>query len=244
MASPHHRVESTVWRARRFLRLVVATLLPGRAHRQRHDKWEEKWSRNEYPREWGWARGDLQREVVDAVAEGWFPRGGALLDIGCGDGRLSRWLAERGYEVTGIDFAQAAIDKAMALHGGIDRLSFATIDISLDCLPPARFDILLDRGTLQLVEPRGRSGYLRNISATAKPGARFLLLQPTSTRHDGFRADRRKKEELVRRLCRLLDPAFDIERVTDAQFGDEQNGEPFARGIALWLVRREAATSI
>ncbi len=35
--------------------------------------------------------------------------GGRLLDLGCGSGRVSRMLAERGFEVAGVDINEAAI---------------------------------------------------------------------------------------------------------------------------------------
>lgn len=40
---------------------------------------------------------------------------GRALDVGCGEGRNSIWLAERGWEVTGIDFSQVALERARAL---------------------------------------------------------------------------------------------------------------------------------
>jgi SAM-dependent methyltransferase len=36
---------------------------------------------------------------------------GKALDLACGDGRHSRWLAERGWHVTGIDREQADLEK-------------------------------------------------------------------------------------------------------------------------------------
>ncbi len=37
---------------------------------------------------------------------------GAAIDMGCGEGGDAIWLASRGWRVTGVDFAQAAIDRA------------------------------------------------------------------------------------------------------------------------------------
>jgi SAM-dependent methyltransferase len=36
---------------------------------------------------------------------------GKALDLACGEGRHSRWLAERGWQVTGIDREQADLEK-------------------------------------------------------------------------------------------------------------------------------------
>ena len=45
-----------------------------------------------------------------AEAEGLEP--GRALDLACGEGRNAIWLAEQGWRATGVDFSQAAIEKA------------------------------------------------------------------------------------------------------------------------------------
>ena len=40
---------------------------------------------------------------------------GRGLDLACGEGRNAVWLAERGWEVTGVDFSDVAIEKARTL---------------------------------------------------------------------------------------------------------------------------------
>jgi SAM-dependent methyltransferase len=42
-------------------------------------------------------------------------RPGTALDVACGEGRNSLWLAERDWDVTGIDFSPVAIEKAWLL---------------------------------------------------------------------------------------------------------------------------------
>lgn len=40
---------------------------------------------------------------------------GTAADLACGEGRNAIWLAERGWDVTGIDFSAAALEKARSL---------------------------------------------------------------------------------------------------------------------------------
>src|SRR5689334_4060428 len=50
----------------------------------------------------------LSRELPDL-------EGKVVLDLGCGTGRISRWLAQRGAVVNGVDFSSRSIDIAKQL---------------------------------------------------------------------------------------------------------------------------------
>jgi len=144
----------------------------------------------------------------------------------------------RGYDVLGIDFAPAAVAKAKALDKEFGRgPSFATMDICQE-RPDRTFDALLDHGTLHLVEPAFVRDYSRNTAAVLKPKGKFLLVYPTVTRKKAFRDAEAKKERLLRELRPIVEPLFEIERTRDTVLGDVRDGEPYARGVALWLVRR------
>jgi SAM-dependent methyltransferase len=41
---------------------------------------------------------------------------GRALDVACGEGRHAVWLAERGWQVTGVDFSRVGIEKARQLE--------------------------------------------------------------------------------------------------------------------------------
>ena len=40
---------------------------------------------------------------------------GRALDVACGEGRNAVWLAEQGWQVTGVDFSEVALEKARRL---------------------------------------------------------------------------------------------------------------------------------
>jgi ubiquinone/menaquinone biosynthesis C-methylase UbiE len=46
-----------------------------------------------------------------------------VLDLGCGDGRISAALAEAGAEVTGVDPSEVALSRARVAHPGIEFVS-------------------------------------------------------------------------------------------------------------------------
>ena len=47
---------------------------------------------------------------------------GRALDLACGEGRNAVWLAERGWDVTGVDFSNVGLDKARRLADGARRV--------------------------------------------------------------------------------------------------------------------------
>ncbi len=69
---------------------------------------------------------------------------GRALDVACGEGRNAVWLAERGWQVTGVDFSDVALEKArrLAASRGVDG-EWLVVDLR-DYEPPVRsFDLVL-----------------------------------------------------------------------------------------------------
>lgn len=54
-------------------------------------------------------------------------RGARMLDLACGNGRYSRYLAENGYDVTGVDISDSKIEEAMKSEH--ENLSFFRHDM-------------------------------------------------------------------------------------------------------------------
>lgn len=56
-------------------------------------------------------------------------RGQSVLDLGCGTGRHTAWLAEHGAEVTALDFSTGMLDKARAKRG-MEQVRFLVHDVA------------------------------------------------------------------------------------------------------------------
>ena len=71
---------------------------------------------------------------------------GRALDLACGEGRNSLWLAQRGWQVTGVDFSAQAIGKARALEQALAEhatpIDWQCADATTIDLPPG-FDLAL-----------------------------------------------------------------------------------------------------
>lgn len=100
---------------------------------------------------------------------------GRALDLACGEGRNALWLAERGWEVTAVDYAEVALAKARRIA---ERRGVAATLVHADVTawePPARaFDLVL---VLYLQIPAAeRRVVLERAAAAVAAGGTFLLV--------------------------------------------------------------------
>lgn len=103
----------------------------------------------------------------------------SALDLGCGDGNLSLYMARSGCEVLGIDLARNAVEAAVrsAAFYGIDRARFRAIDFAREWDEPEAFDLVLCSHVIEHVPDD--AGLLARVHLALRPGGRLLLLTPT-----------------------------------------------------------------
>jgi len=70
-----------------------------------------------------------QVEFIDRVLKRSHPNAERLLDIPCGDGRISLGLLEKGYEITGVDISPRYIEKAQSTAALDQRERFLVGDM-------------------------------------------------------------------------------------------------------------------
>lgn len=119
--------------------------------------------------------GGSRKELVSLVESGLIKRCRAI-DLGCGTGENAIYLAQKGFDVTRVDYAEAAIEKARrrAKDSGV-QIRFIVDDLTKLRHVSGTFGLLLDYGVLDDLRPRQREQYLRNILPLTHSGARYLL---------------------------------------------------------------------
>jgi SAM-dependent methyltransferase len=136
--------------------------------------WDEYYRR--YPlEELGWELGKPRTILVEYMEKRFFPKGKAL-DICCGAGTNTVYLAQNGYDVTGIDISTTAIQiakkKAMAARVSIDFLAASFIDLPfIDGV----FSFVWDMGCFHHVEVEERSKFIDGVHRTLKSDGVYML---------------------------------------------------------------------
>ncbi len=102
----------------------------------------------------------------------------AAVDLGCGTGANSLFLAAHGFDVVGVDFSPVAISKAWR-HARFapGRVRFVQGDLTAESIPTAEgpFDLLIDYGTLDDLGGSGRRSMAATIRRLSRPGSLLLL---------------------------------------------------------------------
>ena len=124
-------------------------------------------------------RPELRRLVEDgSLTPSTHPR---ALDLGCGTGANAVFLADRGFDVTAVDFSTVALAKAAQrarrdAAAGVS-LRFVEADLTSADLPTLAggpFDLLVDASTLDDLAPAGRAALADHLARLARPGAVLL----------------------------------------------------------------------
>jgi SAM-dependent methyltransferase len=130
-----------------------------------------EWDRRYGGRELLWT-GEPNRFLVSETA-GLGP--GRALDLACGEGRNAVWLAQQGWQATGVDFSAVAIEKARRLAAANAVSAEWIVADLLEYRPEVgAFDLVL-LFYLQVPVVQRRE-IVRAAAAAVAPGGTFLLV--------------------------------------------------------------------
>ena len=100
------------------------------------------------------------------------------LDLGCGTGTNTIYLAQHGWEATGVDFVPRAIKAAQrkaAAAGVSPRLMVGDVTRLTELGIGSGFSLLLDLGCFHSIPDSGRDAYVKGVTEVAAPGATMRL---------------------------------------------------------------------
>jgi len=104
-----------------------------------------------------------------------------VLDVACGDGCYSHWLAERAGQVVGVDLCAAYLDRAVrpgAVAEDADRIRFGRADVARLPFKDASFDLVwCAQSFFTLPDPRVT---LREMVRVTRPAGHIVVLENDS----------------------------------------------------------------
>lgn len=124
-----------------------------------------------------WETGKPDEQLVELVGSGIIRKGAKVIDLGCGLGTQTVYLAEKGFDAIGIDISETAVKKAKkrAEDTGVNA-NFVAGDVTNMPFEDEQFDFVYDRGCLHHLLPEKRDLYASEIKRITSPGGLFSLL--------------------------------------------------------------------
>ena len=119
---------------------------------------------------------DLPPPEIVALAEKLSP--GRALDLGCGYGRSSIYLAQRGWKVDGVDFISLAIAKAISRAERLsvsDNVEFHMGRVTDLSFLQDSYDLAIDVGCMHALDDADLSRYRDGVYRLLKPGGQYVL---------------------------------------------------------------------
>ncbi|MCC6740601.1 MAG: class I SAM-dependent methyltransferase [Planctomycetia bacterium] len=157
---------------------------------------------------------------------------GRTLEVGCGTGTNAVFLAERGFDVLGVDIAPLAIERARERAKG--RCRFETADFLATVPAGGPFAFVFDRGCFHAFdEADERERFARNVAAALGEGGVWLSLVGST---EGPPREAGPPRRSARDIANAVEPWLEIVELRAAEFG--ASGEDFRSWVCL--ARRRA----
>ena len=144
---------------------------------------------------------------------------GSLIIPGCGQGHEVIYFAERGFQVTGVDYTSGAVGllqknlKSKNLNGKILHQNFFKLDRTHD----QAYDNMLEQTFFCAIHKDQRSAYVETVSRILKPGGMLFGLF-YETGEGGGPPFNTTKTDIQNHFA----SAFDIERLEKCSFSSEK----------------------
>jgi 2-polyprenyl-3-methyl-5-hydroxy-6-metoxy-1,4-benzoquinol methylase len=186
------------------------------------NKFEERYRTGDLP----WDHNMVDFNLVETVSKSGIEPC-KVLDIGCGTGDNSIWMAEQGFSVIACDFSETAIKIATekAARKGVS-CQFLVADFLIDEISSSPFGFIYDRGCLHCIDDFSeKSAFAEKVSNLLGPGGLWLSLVGNA---DESKRDEGPPQLSAAELVSIVEPFFEIISLTSGLFGSDQEAPPRA----------------
>lgn len=175
-----------------------------------------------------WDVGQPQPSIIALAEQGAF--GPRVLDVGCGPGDNAIMLAQRGHQVTALDFVPKAIERARAKA----QAAGVTVDFRVhDALKLGElgetYDTVLDSAMFHGFSDEDRVTLIEGLRRVLRPGGTLYVLcfSEAETRGEGPRRVRAQE------LREAFSQGFRVDSIEPTRYMDRHRED----GAHAWLAR-------
>lgn len=185
-------------------------------------RFEERYRAGDTP----WELGRVDANLVNILNKRNI-KTGRILDVGCGIGTCSIWLAENGYETTGIDVSGTAVKQAKenARKKGV-AVSFYTRDFLKDSVKERPFDFLFDRGCFHSFDDsEDRARFAENAAFHLREKGLWFCVAGSA---DDQREDKGPPKRTAAEITTAVEPVFEIQFIAAGLMDSDRKPAPKA----------------
>ena len=189
-----------------------------------HD-WEEHYASGDLP----WDTGAPAPLLVELFEAGRLPMGCAL-DVGCGTGASTRYLAERGFDAMGVDLSDLAVEQAKAAARGVaGPVEFHRLDFLVDDPPGGPFDLVFDRGCFHVFDDaRDQARFAERVARCLGPEGLWVSLIGST---EGSERDGGPPRRSGRDIMNAVEPSLEIVELKGVAFDADTS-----TGVRGWVL--------
>ena len=175
--------------------------------------WNARYQQGDTPWDSGIRSRELARIVNDRLVNPC-----RMLEIGCGTGTNSVFLAQQGFDVTAIDLSPDALKLAQkkANDAGV-QVKFVKADVCSLRVDLGVFEFVFDRGCYHCVRRTDLAGLLETLRSVTQPGSKYLVLAGNANEQSEEGPPRVHEHE----IRSDLGPLFDFDFIREIRFEDK-----------------------
>lgn len=184
------------------------------------ERYRERYGAGDTP----WDTGKPDFNLIEVVTQRCIPSC-KVLDIGCGTGDNSIWLAQNRFQVVGTDTSDVALGKAREkLRTAKVVCDFVLADVLNDRIEGAPFGLVFDRGCFHSFDSEeDRVKFARNVASFLEDAGLWLTIVGSADEHRQRPGPPRRT---AKDLVLAVEPFFEILSLTSSHFGSNRPDPP------------------
>ena len=150
-----------------------------------------------------------------------------VLDVGCGTGDNSIWLAQNRFQVIGTDVSDIAIEKAIEKASKANvKCDFILVDFLKNKIEGVPFGFVFDRGCFHSFSSKDdRRRFAKNVAAHLKKAGLWLTIVGNA---DEDRQGPGPPQRTAKDIVLAVEPYFEILSLQSSHFGSNRPNPPRA----------------